>query len=319
VYHNLVLPASVSGRRLTAQYAITDMFRSYPDDCQFYGYQIQRMESHRLSSGPVSTHVGRIQVEFLRTGESMDMTYALIHFGGHDFHCAVRAFSSMQEFRSFIEQLEASFPRATVTELLRAVDAYFGEVYYGLNHLLAEEREEVLEGLFGHLTERFAEMYTRLYQDNARTVNALIDTGLKVPREFRMAAEYTLSRQLNEEIRAQQGSRDPEQYRRALEIISEAELRGFTLEEEESQAIFGEMLADAVHKLLRQPTPQTCTECLEIMALAELLRLQLPLEPSQELLFDWLAEEKTSPEVRAIRNSLHQLLEKMHLSPSLLR
>ena len=118
----------------------------------------------------MTVNIGRLQVEFLRTGENSDITYALIHFGGHDFHCAVRPFAGIQEFRRFVEQLEDIFDHATITELLRVVDSHFGKTYYGLQHLLAEEREEVLDALFGHLTERFAEMYTRLYLDNHRAV-----------------------------------------------------------------------------------------------------------------------------------------------------
>jgi alpha-amylase/alpha-mannosidase (GH57 family) len=295
VYRKLVLPALVGRRRLVAQYAITDLYLSHTDDCAFYGYHVRRHEARRLTSGPVTLSYGRLQVEFCRTGEASELAYGLIHFGGHDFHCAVSPFSGMQEFRRFTDRLEEVFERATITELLRAVDAHFGETYYGLQHLLPEEREAVLDALFGHIAERFAEMYTRLYQENRRTVSALIDTGLKIPREFRMAAEYTLSRQLNREVRSHHDSRDPASYRKAVEIVGEAELRGYALDLSECEALFGEMLSSAMRRVVDDPTPESCREALDVVALAELLKIPLPLDEPQELLHDLLRRDTVPP------------------------
>jgi alpha-amylase/alpha-mannosidase (GH57 family) len=313
VYRRLVLPSAVGTRRLVALYAITDMFHDHPDAHGFFGHQIERLEKHRFASGPLSLIAGRLQVEHLRTGEHAGMTYALIHFGGHDFHCAVRPFAGIQEFRDFSERMGASFDRATITELLRAVDAHFGETYFGLRDLLPEEREDVLAALFGHLSERFAEMYTRLYQENRRAVNALVDTGLKLPREFRLAAEYTLSRQLNQEVRSQKRSRSQGSYRKALEIAREASLRGYLLELDESREIFGEMLVEAVRRLVSDRSDQACGEAREISELAEALELEIPLDPAQDLLYQLLRDG--GPE--GLPADLPGLLERLRMAPRL--
>jgi alpha-amylase/alpha-mannosidase (GH57 family) len=321
VYRRLVLPASVGTYRLVAQYAITDRFRNYPDDHRFYGYQVHRVEGRRLTGGSVSVSVGRLQVEFLRTGETRDVTFAVIHFGGHDFHCAVRPFAGMQKFRLMTEELERIVSHATITELLRVVDAHFGEAYYGLPHLLAEDREEVLDALFGHITTRFAEMYNRLYQENHRAVNALMDTGLKLPQEFRMAAEYVLSRQLNEEIRRQLKSRDAPRYRGALRVVEEATRRGYDLDQTESEQIFNEMLDESVIGLVEHASAATCEEVLQLIGLAESLHIHLEFGPSQDMLYAML--EDRSPDARwrpcaAATRWLHLVLERLQMSESLL-
>jgi alpha-amylase/alpha-mannosidase (GH57 family) len=319
VYRQLVLPAAIDRRRIVAQYAITDMFRNYPDDAAIAGYHLQRNEARRLTSGPVTVAYGRLQVEFVRTGETSEMTYGLIHFGGHDFHCAVSPSAGVQEFRRFTERLDAIFERATITELLRAVDAHFGEAYYGLQHLLPEEREDVLDALFGHIAERFSEMYVRLYQENRRTVSALIDTGLKIPREFRMAAEYTLSRQLNREVRSHRESRDPDSYRKAQEIVAEATLRGYALDRGESEEIFGAMLGEAVRRLVAMPTQDACCEALATVGLAELLKIPLALDDAQNLLYEMLHQPGRRDAWRPFEEMLGQLVAQLKLAPSCLR
>jgi alpha-amylase/alpha-mannosidase (GH57 family) len=317
VWRRHVLPATVGINRLVAQYAITDRFRRYPNNHQFYGYQVNRVEGRRLSGGSVSVSVGRLQVEFLSTGETRDVSYALIHFGGHDFHCAVRPFAGVQEFRRLIDQLESIIGHATVTELLRVVDAHFGEDYYTLRHLLAEEREEVLDSLFGHITERFAEMYTRLYRENRRAVNALIETGFKPPEEFRMAAEYVLSRQLNEEIRAQLKSRDRNRYQTALSVVREARARDYNLDKRSSAAVFNEMLNESIEGLVAEPTPDASRQALEVVELADLLQIELELQPAQDMLFRLLEDRSEGAPWRACAGELPGLLDRLRMAPSL--
>jgi alpha-amylase/alpha-mannosidase (GH57 family) len=314
IYRKLVQPAAVGLRRLVAQYAITDMFRDYPDEQVFFGYHVQRLERHRFASGSLAVSAGRLQVEQLRTGENLGMTYALIHFGGHDFHCAVRPFGGMQEFRSFAERLAEVFDHATITELLRAVDGSFGATYFGLRDLLAEQREEVLAALFGHLSERFAEMYTRLYHENRRAVSALVDTGLPLPREFRIAAEYTLSRQLNQEIRVQRGSRSRSSYHKALEIADEAARRGYQLELGESGLAFESMLEDSTRRLVEELEPDAAHEVRELISLAQALGVALPLDSAQDRVFALLSRRDGGRLRHALGGELPMLLESLQLA-----
>jgi hypothetical protein len=232
----------------------------------------------------------------------------------------VRTFADLQEYRAFIERVEQIFDRATITELLRAVDAHFGETYFGLDSLLPEQREEVLDALFHELTDHFAELYTRLYQENRRAVNALADTGLKIPREFRIAAEYTLSRQLNAEVRKQRGSLARESYRRALEVGAEARHRGYQLDLTESARHFGAMLETAVQRLTGADdgAAEACQQAADVIELSELLALELPLDRAQELLFDRLRDPEAGPRLRAIGAPLVDLVEKMRLAPRIL-
>jgi alpha-amylase/alpha-mannosidase (GH57 family) len=320
VYRTQVLSSSVGTNRLLAQYAITDMFKEYPEEQRFYGHQVRRVERRQLTTGPVSVTSGRLQVELLRTGETSEVSYALIHFGGHDFHCAVRPFAGVQEFRRFTEHLEQIFHRATITELLRVVDAHFGEAYFGLQHLLPEEREEVLDALFGHLTDRFAEMYTRLYREHHRAVSALIDTGLKVPWEFRLAAEYVLTRRLNDQVRRQQGRADPGRYQGARAVAEEARRRGYSLDLSESERIFDEMLIETVSELAARPEEAACREVLARVELAESLGIVVEPDEAQDLLFELVQRRgaEASPPWQGFEGLFKQTLNRLRLSSALL-
>lgn len=318
VYRDRVLSSQVDVRRLTAQYAIMDMIHSYPADLTLHSHHIHRVERHRLSSGPLTLMVGRVEVESLLTMEAADLTYVLIHFGSHDFHCAVRSFPGIQAFHGFTSQLEEIFERATITDLLRAVDAHFGDTYYDLPQLLSEQREEVLDHLFEDTIERFAGMYTRLYMQHRRTVSALIDSGLKVPREFRMAAEYTLSRQFNEEVHKQQQSRDRHRYHWAMELADEAAHGGYELDLSESEELFGRMLNESIEAFMEAPSRQACHDALDLFLLADMLKLTIPLDRPLELLYQWLVEQGGPEPESDYEEQLDSLLARVQISPKLL-
>ncbi|MCC6750167.1 MAG: DUF3536 domain-containing protein [Deltaproteobacteria bacterium] len=289
LYRQRVLPSRMDSRRVVAHYAVTDLHQTHAGELVYYGHQLHRVWHRRLDNGPFTVELGRLQVEHLRTGELDDLAYALIHFGGHDFHCAVRPSDGGHGLVEFAEGLAATFSGATVTDLLRAVDAQFGQAYYQLHQLLREERERVLGALFRHLTEEFGRMYVQLYESNRRTLNALLDAGLKMPEEFRIAAEYTLTRQVDQEIAAQQGSRDASRYRRARQIVAEAAKRGYRLSTRHAAQLFDQLVKESLTRFTVEGTVARCREFLDLLALARELELGISLAEPQDLFFAWLA------------------------------
>jgi hypothetical protein len=149
-------------------------------------------------------------------------------------------------------------------------------------------------------------------------VNALIDTGLKVPWEFRMAAEYVLTRQLNEEVLRQRGSGDPTDYSGALEVVEEARRRGYSLDQSECARIFGEMLLESMGDLTQSLTAASCARVLSRIVLAESLTIELELEDCQDLLFELVQRRHSERPWQDFERSFVELMEKIGLSSSLL-
>ncbi|MBW2537806.1 MAG: DUF3536 domain-containing protein [Deltaproteobacteria bacterium] len=314
VYRAKVRGAAVDARRLVAQHAITDLHTHHHDEYQRWGYRLRQLYRRELNSGPLTVNIGRVGVEFARTGEPSDLVYALIYFGSHDFHCAVRPFAGQQSFRAFTEEIERIFESATITELLRALDAHFGESYFGLKDLLAEEREQVLEALFGHLHESFGQVYAQLYEMHRRTIGALLESGLKMPEEFMLAAAYTLTRQLLKEIRNQGGSLDSDRYERARDLVNEARKRGYELDKRPSEQLVGRQLDALVSRLVEDLDLGFIREALRLLTIAEDLELELPLSRAQDLVFDALSirqENHFNDQQSAL---LGELLDRLHMS-----
>src|SRR5207253_7728901 len=86
----LVRPAAADLRRVVAQYAISSVLERYPDVAQIYAYQVARLDEAVEAYQGAVARVGHVRVTAQVTGETRELTFAVIHFGSHDFSCGVR-------------------------------------------------------------------------------------------------------------------------------------------------------------------------------------------------------------------------------------
>ena len=114
--------------------------------------------------------------------------------------------------------------------LLRSVFESFGSHEFRLEDMLPGADEAAASAVFKDLVERFSAAYADLYRDHTRTLEMLHAAGFEIPSELRMAAEFTLKRQFEDEIQRQEQSRDPTAYRQAIEIAEEIERRGYRVD-----------------------------------------------------------------------------------------
>ncbi len=104
-----------------------------------------------------------------------------------------------------------------------------------------------------------------------------------MPPELRTAAEFTLSRQFEAEVRAQRESRDPQAYSRAIALAREASELGYKLDTHESQTLFTVMVNDAVKGALESPDSNRMKGAVDLLRLTREMGITLNLERAQEI------------------------------------
>ena len=65
------------------------------EDTRVYAYRLSRLDEAREAYADTQVRVGRVRVGFEVTGETGDVVYAVLHFGGHDFSCGVGAYDEV--------------------------------------------------------------------------------------------------------------------------------------------------------------------------------------------------------------------------------
>jgi alpha-amylase/alpha-mannosidase (GH57 family) len=193
VYDRLVRPEVVDARRVTAHAAMLSLFTEVGDDAEVYAYRVARRGLRRLARGPHTLATGRAEVTEAATGAATELSYAVLHLGGSDVHCAVAAGWDAARHGDEAAALAAAFEGGTIAEVVRRMDAAFGRDGFTLRDLFLEERRRVLARLSEDTLRHLEASYRRLYQESRGLMEALRRAEVPVPREFRVAAEFVVA------------------------------------------------------------------------------------------------------------------------------
>ncbi len=193
VYDRLVKPAIVDARRVAAHYAITALFRDYPDETTVYAYRVTRRQGQRVARGARVLLVGRVDVAEAATADTATLSYAVLHVGGTDVHACVRDDWDDTRHQTAAAQLIETFETAGVTEVIRQMDVVCGRDFYTLRDLFTDERRQVMAALSEETTRSIESAYRRLFEDSRGLMAAVRDADVPLPREFLAAAEFVLT------------------------------------------------------------------------------------------------------------------------------
>jgi alpha-amylase/alpha-mannosidase (GH57 family) len=288
VYRRFVAASRIGPDRLAAQEAILSLFVRRPRELRVGHYQVRRAGERRAGDARFGLYTGRLTLVWLPTGELTELTYAVLHVGAADVCCAVAPFAGAQH-RDAVDTIWAEWSHASIARLLRAIERGIGPAEFTLRDLLIEEREAVLQRVYGELLSGVSAEYARLYDNHRHTMHVLRDAGLPIPEPLRQAAETVLGARFEAEIKRQKRSRDPTRYRRAIEMAEDARKRGLNLARPEAQRAFAEMLGDLLAAIAAEPRPVEVREALQFFELARRLGIDAVSPRAQELLYATLS------------------------------
>lgn len=193
VYQQLVLPSQVTLHQIVAHYAMSSLFKAYPIDAQVYSYRIHQWdyETHRM--GKLTLAMSHLQLTENATLESTQVIFAVLHMSGWDFHCVVQPFTGRPHYTALKQVLFEQLLASSMPRLVLAMNQYFGDRHYGIQDLIAEDRQRLLRMLSQETLARIDQLYTQVYRDNYSLLMAYRQDELEGPQELLMAAQVALS------------------------------------------------------------------------------------------------------------------------------
>ncbi|HEV8663802.1 MAG TPA: DUF3536 domain-containing protein, partial [Candidatus Methylomirabilis sp.] len=217
-YRRLARPAQVDLRRVIAHYAITSLFEEYPQESRIHAFQCRSTDYRRETDGRAMLAVGQVRVTSEVTAESEEAAFAVLHFGGSDFHCSLRGAPDLAGLEGVREDLFGRFARQSLTEVVRALDHHFESTYYTLRDLFLEKRRTILALVTAGPRAEFTQACRRLYDANARQMELLREMDAHLPEAFQVVARAVLQEVLEQEAtRLVEGQGDPARLREILE------------------------------------------------------------------------------------------------------
>ncbi|HVG34992.1 MAG TPA: DUF3536 domain-containing protein [Pyrinomonadaceae bacterium] len=312
IFRRFVETARVSPARVAAHLAMTGLVDESVSEGVAASYNFRRSEFQKQEHGRLTLATEHLELESRATLKRYEYALCAMHFGDVDFYCALKTYPGDEAFRQSTERLWSQFRAASLPMILRLALLEFGPEEYGLEHLLPTGRERISELLFGQMVESFSEEYELLFKANGRNIEMLQAAGFKLPRELRAAAEFTIGRRFEEELRRQGESNDKSAYIKALEIANEVARRGLRIDRTSVREVVEAMIKRSVRYALDNPSAENFQAALMLVGLARKLNLEADLERAQEAVYEAL--RKGAPASAELR----ELAGVLGLAPGLL-
>src|SRR5262249_32791915 len=146
-------------------------------------------DHHAFEAGKARLVIGRARVASDLTGESADLTFAVLHFGDHNVNGGVRAYQGEDLYPRQLAGLSAARARAGFPEVLRLTDPRVGASPYSLRSLFRDEQRRITKRVLQPTLSEAESVYRRLYEHHLPTMRFLAGLSAPLPRALHSTAE----------------------------------------------------------------------------------------------------------------------------------
>ncbi len=285
IYEKFVKPSVVTIEQIASLWALTSLYQDFDDEESVYCYNIIRKDYKKVIKGSSTFVIGHIEIQSKVTLQKSNLIFALMQYAGGDFHCAIKEYSDDAEYGKIKNNLIKVFLLNPLTEIIRALDEYFGKEYFTLKDIFIEERRKILQILLKGKLAKFSQIYQDMYDEGKGSIYHLQGLGLKIPDEFKLSAGYALSRKFNDIVVHSGGFLEDDIIQQASDIIYEAKKIDIELDKTPSNNVFARKILQNINRLVHSFEIQQADVVLEIFHNAERLELQIDIAEAQNIYF----------------------------------
>lgn len=283
IYERFVKPSVITEKQIVSLWAVSSLYEDVEDVEDVYCYTITKKSYKKVQKGDSHFVVGHVEVQSKVTLERHNLMFALLQYTGGDFHCAIKEYD--EEYPEMQKELIRTYMVNPLTEIIRALDGYFGKEYFTLKDIFIEERRKILQILMRERLDEFAKTYEDIYNEGKSSVLHLQALGLDIPNEFKIAAQYTLTRQFNELFTGSNGFIDEDIIQSASDINFEAKRIGITLDKTLTSKIFSKKVAQNINRLVYSMEYQQADVTHELLDTIEKLEIKADISEAQNLFY----------------------------------
>jgi len=209
IYRKYVDGMKIGLEQVGAHYAISSIFRSYPDDGEIFCYDVHRDEQESFTSGRGKVAIGRASVRSRVTEETEDICFAVLHLGDQNLSAAVKRRDIEVEgvtpaFVTFTEEIRAAIRKANLPEIIRLIDRHFGGTAYSLTSLFADEQHRILRTILDQTLSEMEDSLRTIYEDHSSLLHFLTESGVSPPPALALAASFAINASLRRALEAQE-------------------------------------------------------------------------------------------------------------------
>jgi len=249
VYRRFVTGMKIGLEQVGAHYAISSIFRPYPEDGEIFCYDVHRASHEVFSSGRGRVAVGGARIYSRITEDVEEICFAVLHLGDQNISAAVRRYEptdpqQVEAFKAFSKNVATAMRRANLPEVIRLIDGLFGQMAYSLLSLFADEQHRILQTILNQTLNEMEDSLRKIYDDHASLLDFLTDTGIAPPPALEVAANFAINASLRRAIEA-----DPFDPEYVLSLVQRAADEHINLNNQQLSYISGQRMKRAMVQL----------------------------------------------------------------------
>ncbi|MGD0445993.1 MAG: DUF3536 domain-containing protein [Edaphobacter sp.] len=208
VYRRYINSMQIGLEQVGAHYAISSIFRAYPEHGELFCFDVHRESQEVFNSGRGRVAVGRALIYSRITEEAEDICFAVLHLGDQNLSAAVKPYNSqdsaeIEAFHTFTIDIGTAIRRANLPEVIRLIDRFFGDMSYSLTSLFADEQHRILNTILTQTLSEMEDSLRKIYDDHASLLHFLTETGVAAPHALATAAQFAINASLRRAIEAE--------------------------------------------------------------------------------------------------------------------
>ena len=284
LYERLVRPSVVDLPQVAAHYAMTSLFREYPNPAPVYCYSVERENGRTFRAGRARLAVGKARVTSGLTGRTEAFVFGVLHFGDHNLNAGVAPLGSPEAYQELIAEAEEAFEHGDLPRAVRLLDRCFGDVSYSLESLFRDERRRVLDVILGSTLDEVEDEFRDVFRHHGPLMRFLKSLGTPLPKAFAAAAEFVLNVDLRRAVA--DPAADPEEVER---LLAERAALGVDLDVQGLSYALENSLESLVERLRESPGDLELLRRAEAVAvLARTPPFSVDLNPAQNRYYELL-------------------------------
>ncbi|MGA9099068.1 MAG: DUF3536 domain-containing protein [Methanotrichaceae archaeon] len=181
IYDNMVKPAAVDLNRVTAHYAISSIFKEYPETARIFSYTAKREAYESKEVGTQKLAVGKVRVRSDLTWEEAIMTFAVVYFDEHYISGGVQRFEGDDKYEAMKKDIEDAFARSDIPEVIRQMDKNFGDHNYGMWHLFKDAQNQIFKQILKPQLQEISTVFKQIYDHHYPTMQIMKNVGAVMP------------------------------------------------------------------------------------------------------------------------------------------
>lgn len=248
IFSRFVQPAMLDLLRVGVHYAVSSLFKEYPERATIFTFDAVSEFRDALELGRQKLVIGRVFFQSCICLEENVISFAVLHLGDHNIIGGAREFMGEAAFSEMHQEIKSSFTKGEMPEVIFLIDKHFQTHSYSLWHLFRDEQREILNRLIGASMRDIETAFRQIYEHHYPLMQALEGLKLPLPRCFSSVLELVVNREIHGLL--EDGEFDEARFRSMAEQVKRWSIE---LDKPKLGLLAGEKVLALMEELIRSP------------------------------------------------------------------